>query len=387
MGDSSSQHHEPEPGLAQSLRLRYVLVGLGAVFAFAVVVPLVWLIALSHWPGKLVTPDLPGGLLATIGGLMGAIFTVGGLLVALVSLLTQLTVEQRVRSVMQQTFDDLTPRTERRLTERLTALTYLHEAQLALSAPEPDWNRAIASTSQAIHAFDGLQGARSQLGLALYQHYVASVYSEQICGDQPIRYSPLEKWAFDWLHDAETKDDDPEGMVAAALAVLSGLMLDTQGMMRHLTRAITSNPKQKDELRQHARSLIFLASGCQSNDPAQQAENLRALAQTLAITLPKTQEEIVQSLLAAAKRTGEQEMKWLVLGNRANASTLILQFPKEVRVVVNGTTMLAQAFYSVPQQQGFAQLPESGGPIPVKDLSDILLTSFVFICRSDAPGV
>ncbi|MHB8619659.1 MAG: hypothetical protein ACYDAG_08830 [Chloroflexota bacterium] len=79
--------------------------------------------------------------LATLGGLMGAIFTVGGLVIALAAVLTLLTVQDKARSEFHQEFEKLRPKLDRLTDARVQAHLLFREAQGVLAGPS---TRALA---------------------------------------------------------------------------------------------------------------------------------------------------------------------------------------------------------------------------------------------------
>lgn len=106
-------------------------IGLGALILVALVIPMVWLVVAP----RLGTPINSTDQLAALGGIMAAVFTVGGLLIALAAVLTQLTLAERAQQLLENKYQtDLVPRFQRLMADRINAEFHWREAQ-QLMAP------------------------------------------------------------------------------------------------------------------------------------------------------------------------------------------------------------------------------------------------------------
>lgn len=121
------------------------------LFAIVVIVPILWLL-IALWVG--VPLNLTGDLLPTISGVMGTIFTVGGLVIALVSVYTQLSIEDRIK----RSFDVLQPELDARANTQI-------EAHLAFlrARDQGNWREAQQLAEEALTKWPTLRGVRAFL--------------------------------------------------------------------------------------------------------------------------------------------------------------------------------------------------------------------------------
>lgn len=105
---------------------------LRVIFALLIGVPICWLVAwlivaaFTHTP--LSSASEVSGLLAGIGGIMGAIFTVGWLVIALVAVLPQLTLADQAQRLMEDKFNELAPEFEKRADQRINGRIAFRDA-------------------------------------------------------------------------------------------------------------------------------------------------------------------------------------------------------------------------------------------------------------------
>src|SRR5690242_18996760 len=255
----------------------------GQVVALLIGVPLGWL---ALWIGAALAAKALGipfasardplGLFATLGGIMGAIFAVGGLVIALVAVLTQLQLQDRVSQVITQAQKDLEDKFNRELRP-----TYEEEAQKQIEGTlawfqatiAGDWRSAERLMVEALAKYPKMQGARSTLGLRLAKevetyfsnqlHHAtqstATLYSSSSRGvplvsgltdvplittnDDAIIFDPYtiparpffaptlrvssgppKMEAVDWLRKALEHGDDPDGRVSVTLPLMYGVI-------------------------------------------------------------------------------------------------------------------------------------------------------------------
>ncbi len=173
-----------------------------ALLVAVAVIPLLWL-WFARWIGEPAVRVIDsGGLLGTIGGVMGAIFTVGGLVIALVAVLTQLALKDRIdkaiadaTQALEQRYRDarqdldkryeqeLRPELERRAKAQVAAQIAYFKAGIEI---DRDWESALDLARQALAHDPELEGVRSFVGLRL-SHLVASGFRSQ----HGLRYSAL----------------------------------------------------------------------------------------------------------------------------------------------------------------------------------------------------
>ncbi len=147
-------------------RLRRVLGWVVGAFVVLVGVPAAWL-GLAHIAGvRLVsTGQDPLGLIVSLGGIMGAIFTIGGLVIALASILTALTVEDRVKTAFAAELPGLQRRADKQI-----------EGYIALlqASQTDDWAEAETLTQEALAKYPDLPGAYSPLALRMARYIMES---------------------------------------------------------------------------------------------------------------------------------------------------------------------------------------------------------------------
>ncbi len=167
---------------------------------------------------------------------MGAIFTIGGLVVALAAILTVLTIEERVNKV----FDNRLP--------ELHAHIHSYEAEDAIR--DRNWEQADSKTMQAIQEYSRLPNMRRKLGLQMSYSIGQSFIKEHrregtfSISDEPLSsififYSPasVERAIF-WLKEAQKQGEDQDGAVSAALAKIYGINKRCAAMLEALKKLL-----------------------------------------------------------------------------------------------------------------------------------------------------
>ena len=127
-------------------------------------IPLIWLVIAKQAGITLVSAHDPNSLIATVGGIMGAIFVVGGLVIALSSLVTLFSVEERIESRLNR----LVPELRRDADSQIGSYVKFLEAREAY-----DWREAERLTELALQSYDHLPDARRILGLKLSKEVTA----------------------------------------------------------------------------------------------------------------------------------------------------------------------------------------------------------------------
>jgi tetratricopeptide (TPR) repeat protein len=310
--------------------------------AAAILVPAVWLLV-AKWLGTpaIVTGD-SGGLLATIGGVMGAIFTVGGLVIALVAILTQLSVEARVKQAVTDARSELEQRFQR--ARREMERKYEHElrpelinrakrqvqAQIAYfqatATDISDWRTAEQLTRQALDNDPDLENARSFLALQLSRYVIDGFWAQHtrrpdldiglwtsqtfsarfdpsvpyvggrpflptvvnVPNTPPTELPVLE--AITWLRDSLDHRENVGGRVAADLALMYAILGRHDKMIEAIAQARALNPEQLKYLALPYQ-LWILASACGTSE-----SRLQQLGTALDISLPATHDDIAASV-------------------------------------------------------------------------------------------
>ena len=296
------------------------------LIAALIVTPILW-IGLARWAGiPLGTVSDLGGLLATIGGAMGAIFAIGGLVIALVSVYTQLSIEDRV----QRTFDQLQPALDERASKQI-------EANIAFlrATGEREWRTAQQLTREAIEKWPALRGARSflagrmaddvvdwffrrQLGtpppsgpsrassplgpLSTPAGYVVSTLPMALPSPLPpariVPYPheepPLVE-AIRWLEDAIAHEEDTDGELRARLALMYGVYGRQHEMIEAVRKALLVKPDLKPYF-SSSDQLPMLVYPCRTAPDLRAA--LEPIARTLDLTLPVPATQVAQAVEA-----------------------------------------------------------------------------------------
>ncbi len=285
---------------------------------------------LSFW--KLTPAQFSDGvaLFATIGGIMGAIFTIGGLVVALAAILTVLTIEERVNKV----FDNRLP--------ELHAHIHSYEAEDAIR--DRNWEQADSKTMQAIQEYSRLPNMRRKLGLQMRQ------------------------------------GEDQDGAVSAALAKIYGINKRCAAMLEALKKAIAADPEWKEQLRE-PNSLILLAHGCIDEPNIQ--DTLERLRRDLGLPMPEEtftryiKEQYGKVGLHGYWAIGRPDYWIEHHNNKPNFPIDILVYPKK-----EGEKWQAHASFSVPGNRD--EIPkEENSYFPIYDLFNELEKRFFLICPTE----
>ncbi len=362
------------------------IVEAAAIAIVAAVVALVALLFLAPLVHVRSAQDL-SAFLITFGGLMGAIFTVGGLVIALAAVLTVLTIENRVK----QTFDDQLPGLEKRADRQIEGYITLLEA-----ANAPDWTTAELLTEEAISTYPSLPRARSGLGLRMtdavinrfaLEHGVKMPYVEldPIAIDRPPRDR-----AIAWLERALERDDDPEGQTMAALALMYGITQQYDHMMRMVRSVWTSAPPARLDMLREPQHLGMLVCGCTVDE-----QRLREIGTALKTPLPIPSRDIlasIESLDLANVGTATSLspcVDCLVTGRlREWRFPDVDWFPVVVRIFVTVDAQnqrQAQLAFPGPTLQDHVDLLTKWAARPARDVLTDLEALFLFVSQTPRP--
>jgi hypothetical protein len=228
-----------------------------------------------------------GTLLSVLGSIMGAIFAVGGLIVALVAILTQIQLRDRVEQVVEEAKQAVVNKFEQELRgEYERQIKQQVEGMLAFfqATNSRDWEQAEKLVTEALQKSPDLHGARSFLGLRVGYEVINSFYMQFLVSFQfgflpenvggpvtsmhntqfaSVKPTPPKLEAIHWLKEALQHQDDPEGQVTAMLALMYGysdaynLMLDT------IQKALAVNPSLLSFF-QDSDKLMMLIYACHS---------------------------------------------------------------------------------------------------------------------------
>lgn len=357
----------------------------GQVVALLIGVPLGWL---ALWIGAALAAKALGipfasasdplGLFATLGGIMGAIFAVGGLVIALVAVLTQLQLQDRVTQVLTQAQKDLEDKFNRELRP-----TYEKEAQKQIEGTlaffqatlAGDWRSAERLMLEALDKYPKLQGARSTLGLRMAKevetyfsnqlHHAtqstATLYSSSSRGvplvsgltdvplittnDDAIIFDPYtiparpffaptlrvssgppKMEAVDWLRKALEHGDDPDGRVSVTLPLMYGVIEWYDKMIDALNAADAASELNNNYflMTDHLAMLVY---ACGNN-----IARLKELGEALIYDLPVSEEEVLATTEGQDWSKSEY-IDWHAL-ERPQIAQSDSRFPATVRIFV-----------------------------------------------------
>ncbi len=310
---------------------------------------------LSFW--KLTPAQFSDGvaLFATIGGIMGAIFTIGGLVVALAAILTVLTIEERVNKV----FDNRLP--------ELHAHIHSYEAEDAIR--DRNWEQADSKTMQAIQEYSRLPNMRRKLGLQMsYSIGQSFIKEHRREGTFSISDEPLSS-IFIFYSPASVER-----------AKIYGINKRCAAMLEALKKAIAADPEWKEQLRE-PNSLILLAHGCIDEPNIQ--DTLERLRRDLGLPMPEEtftryiKEQYGKVGLHGYWAIGRPDYWIEHHNNKPNFPIDILVYPKK-----EGEKRQAHASFSVPGNRDEIT-KEENSYFPIYDLFNELEKRFFLICPTE----
>lgn len=339
--------------------------------------------------------------LATLGGLLGAVLTAAGLVVALAAVLTLLTVQDKAAAVFQDQFERIRPELERLSDDRVEAHLLLRDGiQIVESSflspsgpqglePAPDFGRWKAGEElirKALELHPRLPRARRLLGLTLASKVSALVRTGALSGYGWVRLEgaqqqAIAEGALEWLKAAAASDEDPGGPVALNLALMHGVTGNYGEMLEQIQHSV------------HGASRLTL----------QQPESLMLL--TRAVDQQLDQEDALVRLnqllrrpphvtLAAFSRSigsaPAEGIRWLAIaraeywqsrGDGPLSPLLLLLWSR-----IDGTEQLARAaWFPWPYKgSGRSEIPaEEGKYVPVEELFSELNARFILVGPSE----
>src|SRR5260221_2077872 len=256
---------------------------------------------------------------------MGAVFTVGGLVIALVAVLTQLQLEDRAKRVMEDKFNELAPQLEEKAIRLVNGRIAFRDAQDALQRGE--WQQAAELAREALQLYPTLPGVRSTVGLSMsrvvevgfraelrqivdateYLHEEMDRLSGQWSYPPRDVLPPPKSLAIQWLNDAHRSEDDPQGQVSSALALLYGHDRAYDQMIEALNQAVIGNPEQKMSL-QTPLHLAMLVYAC-AND----RKKVEAIGEILGYPLPVPEHVVCDDVMQKHSSSPNAGVGWYAM--------------------------------------------------------------------------
>lgn len=354
--------------------LTVVLLPTGAI----VVVQILWVVIARAAGIRAVPPSDSGAVLAIVGGVLGSVFTIGGLVIALGSLLSLMTIENRARQVMEDKFRELQPEFMSAVDARILSL------RATIAAEKRQWREAEALTKKALLLSPDLPGARAALGLAMADdicieyaveqgldtaHHDA-VYRRLRAG---VRAAALIPEAIKWLEDAvEHGEEDRRAWLI--LAQLYGIHRRRDRMLEAVEQAVDRFADARETLLT-AVSLSMLVNACEGDERA-----IQRLAKMLGAQLILS-EETISRTIAQADATGHLKTTWLVAPRKPSSPAAVSQSrPSALALATDGKGYFVeyQARENGEGDDGDVDSPEIV-LIPIADYVRMLCSEHIFV--------
>jgi tetratricopeptide (TPR) repeat protein len=400
---------------AHTTGLRFWLPAVAVLIGAVVLIPVLWVL-LAHWLGlSLSAAGTTSSLLAIVGGVMGAIFTVGGLVIALVSVYTQLSIENRIR----RSFEALLPELDERAQAHIEAYIAFTQA-----TEEHNWRRAQELADEALEKWPALRGVRRVLaekmsrevaqwfflreveharlgpvpglvtsgreGFGLREGMV-SIYGPSMAAPNPALYVSREDIplieAINELADAIAHGEDTDEELRALLALMYGVAGRYDDMLRCVKMAVEHNEGLMPYF-QESWQLALLANGCALRNLE---VRLKDLGSIIGKALPAARAEVLASLQAVDMSPGTYywNVYWIafekpVPANPGRAAALGM-----VHIQLGGTSdaRTGVARWLSGRTSQMEVIPSAGSSvgrqIDIQRLVNELDAKFMFICQHD----
>lgn len=388
---------------------------LAAIFVVALFIfPIIWMF-LAHLAGiPLNSGANVSDMLATIGGLMGAIFTVGGLIIGLVSVLTQLSIESRIRRGFKRLLPELDERAKTQI-----------EAYIAFTRAdgEHDWRRAEELANEALEKWPSLKGVRSLIGERISNLVMEWFVSHEIEGQRltttpfhggddstafgvtsiagldftvtpsPLLFMTREQVPFydalDWLKEAINHGEDADASLRARVALVQG----TAGHFEDMKTALQETLKRNGSLRDYflePRNLAMLVYACR-NAPSFDA-GLKDIGTLLKHQLPVTASDLLKTLREAdmSSLTSGGNVYWVALERPGVDWSMSGKTPNLVtlHILLSGLSdeRTGNAYWQHVGGSANGSIPEGMQPIKIAELVERLSRRFILVCQFQ-PGL
>lgn len=370
----------------------------GALIGSSILIFLLWL---AHITGLTAGDD--GNAISVLGGIMGAIFTAGGIIVALVAVLSQIQLQDRVkqeingaRQELKEEFNNvLRQKFEQEIHKQVDGLLSFFQATNVA-----DWEQAEKLISQAIQFYPDLRKARQYLGIRIAQQiesYFSSLFSQTSdyiltnfdsdltpisLGAQYLQKSPPvpNSRAIHWLEEALLHNEDTDHQVSLHLALMYSYDGDYTRMLERL-EVLKDDQVALDYLR-IPHHLIMLLYACLGDE-----SSIRDLVQEIGYTL-LDRERIKEAVKTApfSASVGVRCIDWYAL---ERGQVRVAQIPVRIRLFPpnkDGETYAnIHAERKPPQAVPPGTNPNTGGQ-NLKQLDNLiqeLFEAYLFVCPVD----
>jgi len=319
---------------------------------------------------------------------------VGGLVIALVAILTQLQLEDRIqkqvnqaKSMLEETFKTkLRAEYEKQIQDQIEGTLAFADATRATN-----WQDAEELMRKSLQKYPNLPGAYSIIGLRLSQEvefsYTSALFppptlpSAAFSGYVPpmgIPTSNLPKLeSITWLEDAIKHQDDPEGKVSLALALMYGYNEYYDKMMGTFA-AIRANDASRLSYFHTAVHLFMLIQAC-----GKDRCHIEEVAQAIDYALPTKAD--IEAAICDPKILGYQPVDWFAI----ELSNTSLKMPMTISIFKPSPSNESYAMLSKGKLQPGTIPPTDPGrnpslgiqTLPVDDLISQIFHDFLVICR------
>lgn len=361
------------------------------LFAILIAAPILWLVAARATGLQLAPSHDPLGLLAVIGGVMGAIFVVGGLVIALASLITLTSIQREVQEQLRELMPDIQHQADR----QIKAYVYWVE-----SARTNDWRVAERMVRYALKQYPDLEEARFDFGTRLAREVHDYFYAAH--GDREgmaptfssmQSISPPVTEAIQWLSQAIDHGAPEAPLSFADLSLMYGVNQRYDKMLSALKRSVRADSSCRDYLGRSDR-LIMLVAGCIHPLP-EGLERLRQVGKQLSVELPVSIDVVRQSIDEVDVHTGRAFVGWFVLPNPDHwGDQATSAFPELLRFFIlesEGRRLVQMRRYTggLPRELD-PPPPATGAAAPFTEI-DVLLVrmaaKYLFVCIDFGAGV
>jgi hypothetical protein len=346
-----------------------------------IAIPIIW-IKLANVAGiRFGTSTDPFQFLTSIAAIMGTVFVVGGLIIALTAVITLFDVERRI----EQRVEALIPDLERRADKQIQAHILVRQAE----APSSTWQETLAQCEQALRDYPAVTGARravarqtSKVVLGSFQWHHGYLSNESAVYAATTRQNlPIDE-AIRWLEDAIDQHEDTHNELLTQLALMYAIRARRSKVLEILPMIRRDMP-QRNYLAAPGQ-LIALIHACATVNEVQK------LGEALGTQLPLSINAVRASLSHLSYENGPTDRQWWAIERAAHDSDEFLQDERQpvgirfrrgplgqgaddLQAYLPITTSIGEAVYG----------DELSAYRPEAELLGRLEGDYVFICQQD----
>jgi tetratricopeptide (TPR) repeat protein len=339
-------------------------------------------------------------LLSSIGSLMGAIFAVGGVIVTLVSVLTQIQLQDRITKFKEDMEKDFEQKIHAKYEKIIQSQV---EGHLKLfkafnHADVGNWEEAEELAAEALKDNPKLEGVYSYIALRMgariisgfpsllptptlqatvsFENTYSTFYYTQPWVNNTETWTELTPLtAIRWLEKALEHKDNPNA-VSAVLSLLYGYLESYNDMIKNLKEAITHNNKLED-FYQTPNELMMLVYACADN-----VNRIQEVAKIINFHLPN-KEDIKESILTLPKiQYSTNIAQWYAIDTKSTDSSSIIT---RIHIFELDANKSSRA-YIYKKGNYLITIPENENPekqtAPIDEILEQLLDRYFFICRA-----